>query len=157
MRYLIAVLLSITSLSFIETIVLAGPDSLQAGTKFINVDRLSLGITKFKGNRDPMTPDIPQDAYHGRMAMQLDLSVTRFLFWENNVHVESVGDTPKTVGWHWIAGIRATSWLDLIAEHHSRHVMDQAQERYNPKTGRREKFPVEDSYGVRINIIGGKK
>jgi hypothetical protein len=125
----------------------------QQFTKWVQVDYLGISATQFQANRDPMTPDIGQDEYQARAALEMDLSVAKYLFWENRIHTESVASTVKTVGWHWIAGIRFLPWLDVIHEHHSRHVMDQPQERYNPETGKREKYPVEDSYGIRIHII----
>lgn len=58
--------------------------------------------------------------------------------------METARKVPKTVGWEWELGI-GTEWLDVYRYHHSRHIMDEV--------GETPKFPVQDSYGVRIHLI----
>lgn len=119
----------------------------------IDVDRLDLKYMKFRDNRDPMTPQYTSDAYDYRAALQFDVSLLKYGTWENDVHMETLDSGEvKTVGWHWIAGVRAGRYLDLIYEHHSRHVMDEDQQ--SRQQDRNNKFPVEDSYGIRIHLLG---
>lgn len=124
----------------------------------VQLDKFDLRIMKFTGNQDPMTPEIDPERYKYRAAADFDISLLGIGFWENQIHTEAVEHAVKSVGWHWNLGVRITSWLDAMYEHHSRHVLD--QEQYLRKEWEESpKFPVEDSYGLRIHVyIGtGKK
>ena len=89
-----------------------------------------------------------------RASTNFRLGLARTLYWDNNLHTEAVrSGTVKTVGWHWIMGVRLTKMIDLFQEHHSRHVVEE----YRATKNGRNTFPVEDSYGIRITIIDLKR
>lgn len=127
--------------------------------KTIDVSKLNLRYQQFKANRDPMTPQYAQEDYAYRAALDFDIQVLEYAFWENTIHMETIkSGQVKTVGWHWIAGVRLGRYLDLIHEHHSRHVLDEPQSAQFPvdSTASSKHYPVEDSYGVRIHLLGGR-
>jgi hypothetical protein len=117
----------------------------------VEVERLSLRLAKFQENRDPQTPQYDQSEYYGRAGLDFDLRVLRYGFVENYVHTESKRDgTVATVGWHWMAGLRLYPGIDVFQEHHSQHILDTPSQVNRVSTN---KFPVEDSFGVRFNIV----
>jgi hypothetical protein len=106
-----------------------------------------------KKNRDPYTPQYTGQ-WKERAALKWNVSVLDFLFWENNIHTETVRTSGqvKTLGWHWqfYAPVPLTERrVELFADHHSRHVVEEEPE--DRFTG--SDFPVEDSYGIRIKFI----
>lgn len=122
----------------------------------IGVEKLSLSLSQFKDNRDPYTPYIGQKEYDHRAALVFNLNILRYGFWENKTHVETVNNTARTVGWHWMLGVHIHSGIDLFHEHHSRHIMEEKpQVRTINRT--QNQFPVEDSFGIRFNIVDTDK
>jgi hypothetical protein len=93
--------------------------------------------------------------------MQFDLSlIDNWMYWKNQVQSEGVSAKFMTVGWHWELGFSLSPVIDVFWEHHSRHVMDRAQPYYwDERTGspQRVKYPVEDSYGIRIRFYERKR
>jgi hypothetical protein len=99
-------------------------------------------------SRDPYAPQYTGQ-WEQRAALDWDLSVWKYGYWRNELHTETAGRVPKTVGWQWELGVQVGKHLDLFRAHHSRHIMDEP----GPT---RDRFPVQDSYGVRIHLITGK-
>ena len=121
----------------------------------VELERFSLKLMKFGCNREPQTPEIYCKDYRGRVATEFDLRMANdYLFWRNEVHGEGTDAKFMTMGWHYEFGLDLGK-VELLWEHHSRHTLDQAQpyywdQRYDEM--RPTKYPVEDSYGVRINF-----
>ncbi len=127
--------------------------------QYANLDKFSLKIMRFSCNREVLTPDIACKQYRGRVATEFDLSLFEYGFWRNEVHAEGTMAKFMTVGWHYQMGIKLGQF-ELFHEHHSRHVMDQGLPSYfDTRDGsvREMRFPVEDSYGVRIVFYERKK
>lgn len=128
------------------------PISAQARS-YLNLDEFSLKLARFDCNRELQTPEILCSDYIGRVATEFDLSIIDdLIYWRNEVHGEGTSAKFMTVGWHWDLGIKLGN-VELFWEHHSRHVMDQGQPYYwdeKLQSPQRIKYPVEDSYGVRI-------
>jgi hypothetical protein len=122
------------------------------------LDKADLRYQKFRpdGRRDPYTPD-HDNSWDARAGLEWDLQLLRWGFWRNDVHTEQLLDgRVKTVGWHWTLGIRIPRLRsELFHEHHSQHVLDQRPVQRDgtdlPQGFR--KFPVEDSYGIRITLF----
>ena len=120
--------------------------------RLLEVEHFDMGYQEFKNQRDPYVPDTTNMKY--RASTNFRLGLARTLYWDNNLHTEAVrSGTVKTVGWHWIMGVRLTKMIDLFQEHHSRHVVEE----YRATKNGRNTFPVEDSYGIRITIIDLKR
>lgn len=84
-------------------------------------------------------------------AVNFTLSLLGPLYWKNRIHMDNDArtNTPRHVGWDWEGGIHVPYLpLDIYQHHHSRHGLEY-QSPYETK------FPVEDSYGIRLQLIGG--
>lgn len=143
-------------------VMIAGMPMSEAGEwRLLEIDKMDLEYSKLNpSNRDPYAPEYT-DRWKDRTSLKWNLEVlNRVLFWDNNVHMETV-DTGqvKTLGWEFYAGAHLGKYLDFFHYHHSRHIEDEPpQQDYNyPDSS--SKFPVEDSWGVRIHLIpqGGAK
>jgi hypothetical protein len=116
------------------------------------LDQLSIKLARFSCNREPQTPDLACTEYKGRVAVEFDLRALHYLTWKNQVHGEGTKAKFETMGWHYELGLDL-DWLQIFWEHHSRHTMDKEQAYYwdiKQETWKQFKYPVEDSYGVRI-------
>lgn len=109
-------------------------------------------------SRDPLAPQYTGD-WDTREALAFRFNVLGALYWDNQLHMETALGAPRTVGWHWMLGMRLTPQLDMFYEHHSRHTLDQTSGSNDLYRGdpTRDNFPVEDSYGIRLNIYTGTK
>jgi hypothetical protein len=139
----------------ISLVMWASSVGLSKGFKVLDVDSAGVKVAQFGCNREPMTPQIDCHDYTGRVAIELDLRVLEAGYWKNNIHTEGLEAQVKTVGWHWEMGLHLTPKLDAFYEHHSRHVMEGAQPQYydpNRDQAFKQKFPVEDSYGIRLHF-----
>lgn len=121
----------------------------------LNIDYLDFEASKFEANRDPYTPNTAPDYYTHRAALNFTMSIFGNLYWAHNLHTETVPGGVKTVGWEWDLGLHLTSYIDLFKHHHSRHVVEEESDvRWKDSSGR---FPVEDSYGVRLIFVPTNK
>lgn len=124
-----------------------------AHLRLLDLEQTSLTIAKFGCNRDLQTPDIGCYQYRGRVAIEFDLRLLNdWLYWNNRVHGEGTDGQFQTVGWYYELGLDLGK-VQLFWQHHSRHVMDREQPYYwdeRRETWKRAKFPVEDSYGIRL-------
>lgn len=113
---------------------------------FIQVDELSLTYKKYQpSSRHPLFHD-------SKMKEGIELTMNNdlgfgLLFWDNVIHSATNSGQYYLIGWQFKLGIHVTEFLDLQYEHHSQHVLDSAYPYM--------KFPVEDSLGFKLNIIGG--
>lgn len=124
------------------------------------LDKFSLKLMRFTCNRELQTPDIECADYYGRVATEFDLTILKYGFWRNEVHGEGTQAKFMTIGWHWEMGIRLTDQIEIYHDHHSRHVLDREQRyewREASHTWAPIKYPVEDSYGIRIIFYERKK
>lgn len=125
-----------------------------SSTPSLALDKFNLKLTRFTCNRELQTPDIECADYYGRVAAEFDLSILKYGFWRNEVHGEGTRNKFMTIGWRWEMGV-AWGMVELLWEHHSRHTLDQEQPYYldfNTDSWKQAKYPVEDSYGIRINL-----
>lgn len=120
--------------------------------RFLDLDYFDMLGSKFSCNRDPLTPDIDCDKYTGRAAVDFQVRALEVFYWKNYVHTEGVEAQVKTVGWQWELGLDASSQVSFFYQHHSRHRMDDANPIDYDKNGQPDKFPVEDSYGIRLHF-----
>lgn len=116
--------------------------------RLLEVEHFDIQYQEFKNIRDPYVSDIENLKY--RVSTNFTLGLHRILYWDNKVHTEALkSGTVKTVGWHWVVGLRVNKYIDVFSEHHSRHVMEE----YRATKNGHNMFPVEDSYGVKLTII----
>lgn len=93
--------------------------------------------------RDPYIPD--EKNWRIKDNLYWNVSIGHIFFWDNNVEMYSTDTHVLSVGWQFYMGFHVNDWLDLVKDHHSRHVLEQSR----PTAA----FPVEDSYGFRLNFI----
>jgi hypothetical protein len=109
-------------------------------------------FARFGCNRDPIVPELDCNDWRGRTSINSNLRLLETIYWSNDVHAEGTDAAFKTVGWHFELGVNVSKYVDLFYEHHSRHVMDQGNAVHISHDGRYRfsKFPIEDSYGIRL-------
>lgn len=121
-----------------------------SGFHLVDLEYFAMKGARFSCNRDPMTPDIECNSYTGRAQADFNLRILEVFYWDNQVHTEGVAAKVETVGWHWELGLHITDQIDIFHEHHSRHRMDDTTPIDFNKDGKPDKFPVEDSYGIKF-------
>lgn len=113
---------------------------------FIQVDELSLQYKKFNQSaRHPLF-------YNSQMKEGIDLNMNTdlafgLIFWDNKIHTTTNSAQYYLIGWQFKFGTHITEFLDVQYEHHSQHLLD---DNYPYMS-----FPVEDSLGFTLRIIGG--
>ena len=121
--------------------------------RLLELEQFSLKFARFGCNRDLQTPNLDCYEYVGRVAAEFDLRLLNdWLYWNNEVHGEGTRSKFETMGWHYELGLDLGK-VQLFWEHHSRHVMDREQPYYwdDPiSSWHQAKYPVEDSYGIRL-------
>lgn len=119
----------------------------------IDVKDLDLEYIKLnKNNRDPYAPEYT-GMWKEQIALKWDLALLKYGYWNNHVHTETVepSGVVKGVGWQYELGIHVDKYVDIFKMHHSRHILDQEPDELFPHS--RNQFPVEDGYGIRINLL----
>lgn len=127
------------------------------GWSATSLDHLSLDVAKFSCNRNPMTPDIPCEDYKGRVQLNFKVGLLNDLLkWDNKVHGEGTDAKFTTMGWEYYLSIPTPWGIEPFVHHHSQHTLDG----YGPTVNgnpKPEKFPVEDSIGIRFCFYGCNK
>lgn len=134
-------------------LLLTGSNSQAAELHVLEIQDLSVEYWKYEGlyrnsylaekSGDPMQL---QDG----AALNLRLNPINYTYIDNRIHMASDTDRHvRYVGWEWEAGVQY-KMIDVFEHHHSQHGL----EYINP---RGDGFPLENSYGVRIHIIGDCK
>lgn len=131
---------------YLLALVLIGLHSASAGTIF-DLDEVSVKYRRFHPSaRHPLFhASTPKEG----LDLNVNTTVLNYIFWDNTVHSYTNSSQYYLVSWELRLGARLTQWLDLFYEHHSQHILDQ--------TYPHMKFPVEDSWGIKLYIYGGKK
>lgn len=132
--------------------------SAHAEWHLIQLEELSFTGAKLgAASRDPIAPHYTDKwEYRGNLNMRLNFLGP--VYWDNRVHTETAQSGVRTVGWWWMVGLRLHPQLDVFWEHHSRHILDQPNPtEYSYENRSSRNFPVEDSYGVKLNIYEGPK
>jgi hypothetical protein len=132
-------------------IFLISTNTLASEFKFFELRETYMNYKQFKeGARNPLIEDAGQNTELDReLSLFLNTNVLHYMYWDNQVYslVDRDKETGKTgqfrlVGWNFKYGLRITSFLYAEYEHFSKHLLDAKYSQY--------RFPVEDSYGVRL-------
>lgn len=125
----------------------------------LDVDKVALRYQKFDDNRDPYVPQW-DERWAYRAGLEWNLTMLEWGYWRNDVHTEALETgVVKTVGWQWELGIRLPFMRsEIFQQHHSRHIMDERPRERDGDVlpGRGTKFPVEQSYGIRVTLYERK-
>lgn len=108
---------------------------------FLKVEELFIEYRKYEAYRNPYYPPGKNDWTHTG-EFHWTVSVFERLYWDNTFHI-SMDTTPQVRhgGWEYYTGFKVFPWFHVIKYHHSEHSFEQKQS---------HKFPIEDSYGIRI-------
>ena len=71
------------------------------------------------------------------------------VYWENTIYAYGDSAQYRHVGWKWELGVNLYDNLHIFYHHHSEHAMDANRE----DIGHPDKWPIEDSFGIRINLL----
>lgn len=121
----------------------------------VRVTNLSIEAARYYNYRNPyfLLENDRHQKFLGRTNLRLDIGLLprddpteHILYWHNNIHgsVDQESKEYREVGWEFEMGSRINRYFDVFYYHHSEHVLEQE---------RSYKFPLEDSYGIRINLI----
>ena len=110
------------------------------------VTQLSLEVRQMKKYRDPYFPG--KEDWRGYAALNWDVLYWDRLFWENKTYFYGDYSQVRKIGWQYDLGLRFNS-VDVFYHHRSEHDADHGSE----ETGRITGFPLEDSFGVKINLL----
>lgn len=109
----------------------------------LSVDKFYIEYRNYTALRDPYFPGKEDWKRRGEFHFNLGLLNSR-IYMENNLHLTMDSTQVREAGWEYTVGVRTFKWLDIVKYHHSRHSLEAVQS---------QRFPVEDSYGVRIFFI----
>lgn len=107
------------------------------------VTEFTLDLKRMPFNRDYFFPERTDWDYETRLNFSGEIGV---FFMDNTLTGRTYDSRYRYVSWGFDMGLRVTDWLDIVHTHLSQHAMDLY----------RESFPVNDSYGIRINFLEKK-
>lgn len=119
-----------------------------------SLDHLSLDVARYSCLREPMTPDIACNQYKGMVRLNWNVGLLNDLVkWNNEIIGQGTYGKFTTYEWHYMV-IIPTPWnVSPFLEHRSRHTLDQGQPTIAGRD-KPERFPVADSYGVKVCFFG---
>ena len=108
------------------------------------VRALNLELKRLPYVRDYFMPDAKY--WDAQLNLNWNVGFGAF-FWENSIDARTRHSRFRYVAWEYKTGFDLTKHVALVWHHRSEHAMDIYS----------YKYPVRDSYGVRINFMGGEK
>jgi hypothetical protein len=121
-------------------------DQNDTSYRLFKVEEFSIEHLQYEAYRDPYHPDYGQTDWNFKDNINFKISLLGSIYWQNRLHMsmDKIDHQIKDAGWEHTLGIEIFRWLDIVKYHHSRHVLEES---------RPYRFPVEDSYGFKINLI----
>ncbi len=96
-----------------------------------------------------MLPDIESKDWSTAVTFESGIETDNKRFYLAPVfHFESAYSKVVAVGLQFEAGLRVYPWLNLMAQHHSRHAADREN-----GSGSVTRYPLYDTIGVRIKFV----
>lgn len=112
--------------------------------KLLDVDTISVDYRQIKPNkREPYLPERDGEWRKGAN-FNLSLRLLRWIRWDNNLHMDGGSGRLYHAGWEY-RFIMDAYRVQPFMYHHSQHALEDSPNG--------NKFPVEDSYGVRFVFI----
>lgn len=106
---------------------------------------VNLGLEYKQISGGTVMPELPAYSLpRGELNLNLDLMIIGPLYLKNQIWSVIDQSQFRAIGWHYEIGIFIMPWLQVYAEHFSKHVLD---------TQNQGHFPVYDSFGLRVNFI----
>lgn len=120
--------------------------------RYLELERCGFEFSHLADNQDPYYQYPKHGSCSGceywkaRVAVVFDVDVLSYrgkgIYFRNNVFGDATNVQFRTVGWQYRVGVHL-GVFDIFHEHVSRHVLD---------TDRDDRFPLFNSYGVRLNL-----
>ena len=124
-----------TMLKLINTLMLV----FLSGTALAKVEYLNLELKRLPYQRDYLVPE--QTAWDHEVSLNMKLELKR-LWLESDLTGQTAQGRFRNMWWDYTLGVSIIPELDLVWDHRSQHSLDWEQ----------DKFPIRDSYGIRINF-----
>ncbi len=124
-----------TMLNLINTLMLV----FLSGTALAKVEYLNLELKRLPYQRDYLVPE--QTVWDHEVSLNMKLELKR-LWLESDLTGQTAQGRFRNMWWDYTMGLSIVPELDLVWDHRSQHLLDWEQ----------DKFPVRDSYGIRINF-----
>ena len=107
---------------------------------WLKVEESYVEYRKYKDYRNSYVSDEKRWDFTGHF----NTTYTAFtrIFWQTDLHLNATKDQVLYGGLEYRLGIHVMPYLDIFKYHLSEHVFD--------RKGTSDKFPVEDSYGLRV-------
>ena len=106
------------------------------------VDEMYIEYRKYQTLRDPYYPPEKDNEWDWTSEFHWKVSTFKRLYWDNNFQIRMDQSQIRHGGWEYYLGVKTFDWLDIIKYHHSQHCFECENDK--------RRFPVEDSYGVRV-------
>ena len=111
----------------------------------LRLTEFSLSYLRYEHLRDPYYTELGDDRLVDETSVNWRMQALKSLYFEGRLHFGM--DTSPQVrsgGLEYTLGLEVLNWLDVVRYHHSEHVMEEERD---------ARFPVVDSYGVRIYLV----
>ena len=112
---------------------------LLSGTALAKVEYLNLELKRLPYQRDYLVPE--QTAWDHEVSLNMKLELKR-LWLESDLTGQTAQGRFRNMWWDYTIGVSIIPEMDFVWDHRSQHSLDWEQ----------EKFPIRDSYGIRINF-----
>ncbi len=111
----------------------------------LQLTEMSVEYFQYESRRDAYFPTHGPKDWVGGSKVRYTLGALKYFYWSNELHF-SYDNSPQVRegGWAYEIGVKPFKWLDVYKSHHSRHSFEQVGS---------TRFPVEDAYGFRLNLI----
>ncbi len=114
---------------------------------------LNLELKRMPFQRDYFIPD--ETSWDHEVSLNMDVrlpfkvsrSLPTYVFLESDVTGQFRNSRARNMWWDYTLGVSVFDWLSLVWDHRSQHTLD---EKFH------DKYPVRDSYGVRIDFVKAK-
>lgn len=116
---------------------------------YAEVTELSLDGRKMKDARLPYFPG--KTDFENYVGLNVRVQGWKFIFTDLNAYFYGDEAQVRYVGLKFTSGFHLNEYVDINYHHESSHSADQA--RNDPLYPDRAKFPIENSFGFRINFI----
>jgi hypothetical protein len=104
------------------------------------VRELSLDLKRMPFQRDFLFPD--RTNWGHEVSLIADMNIGRW-FIDNKIIGRTYDSRFRYIAWDYDTGFNVLPWLDILWSHKSEHALDLY----------RDKFPVRDSYGIRLKFV----
>ena len=116
------------------------------------VKKLNLELKRLPFQRDYYTPE--RTTWDYEVTLNMDLSKELFtvgsynidFFLESDLTGQSANSRFRNLWWDYTVGLSILPDVDIIWDHRSQHALDEKTDFAN------DKYPVRDSYGIRLNF-----